>query len=832
MMLRKQIASMLLVFVVLILAFAAPAKALHSPREWYNTQYLLDDENGNKIEDALDEMLREDPNATADVIVCFLNDCRRTEVVDIIQQMADMAGGGLGYASTVVASLGVRGMPIKNLACVAGMFPDIGYIHLDHIMEPHMTTSGKALKAHASTTYSPNTAEDQGYDGTGITIAILDTGVDDPGGPGTTHNDLPVAVGGLYVSNCVWDPVNQVWNCSTVTAGNPDDQQGHGTSVAGCALGRGSGGNNRGIAWNANLFDCRITAPGTGGSTTESNIQLVVDWLNWNHNTVTPPVRVANISFGSYCESKGTALTASIEALVCSGVVVCVSAGNNDTCPGSPAGCNGANNGLGSIAVTSRAITVAAATHVGTVVRTDDVIANYSATGPGLGQSPKPDITAYGNQCPRACPTGCYAPITYSIQAPKWDTTNQYQSFGGTSAASPMVAGAAALVIQLNPAITPPAVKKQLMDNAEDKGPVGWDSAWGSGLMDLGPIFPAPPPACDLAVTAVSYTYPVQCYQPVTITVTVKNVGAVPVSDFAVDWERWYFGPSQPVQRLPIGSGPTANAAGPLAVGATRQFQRTWTPGVSDNLPLSAHSCFWGIVSASCDTVPGNNERYVNADIIGVKASYSCSPPAPMDMNDDRILEFPFRLGHKGLGMKHILLNLENPNPDWGAELELGGNGEQIDPNRWLAHVDNQGCAVWGILRIDMPNDVPPEPSLAFRIEATDYYDANFIGEMEIVVDMTDSDGDGVPDVDDDCPDDYNPPDPNTGLQPDLDEDRIGDICDNCPEAFNPDQKDSNGDGIGDACDPLCQLAGDLDDDCDVDFHDFAILALDWLEGT
>ncbi len=66
-------------------------------------------------------------------------------------------------------------------------------------------------------------------------------------------------------------------------------------------------------------------------------------------------------------------------------------------------------------------------------------------------------------------------------------------------------------------------------------------------------------------------------------------------------------------RRLPIGSGPTANTAGPLAVNATRTFSRTWTPGVSDSLPISKHSCFWGIVSAACDTNKGNNERNRNS---------------------------------------------------------------------------------------------------------------------------------------------------------------------------------------------------------------------------
>ena len=229
------------------------------------------------------------------------------------------------------------------------------------------------------------------------------------------------------------------------------------------------------------------------------------------------------------------------------------------------------------------------------------MISSFSTRGPGLGLSPKPDITAYGGEWP---------PPDVWIHAPLYNSATGYRTdFGGTSAASPMVAGAAALIIERNPAITPAAVKKLLMDNAEDKGAAGWDTSWGAGLMDLGPIFQAPPAACDLKVRSVSYspTY-VQCYQPVTITVEVENVGGTTVTDFSVDWERWYFGPnSQPAQRFPIGAGPEANGAGPLAPGGTRNFTRQWTPGVSDNLPLSQHSCFWGIVHAACDNNSRNN---------------------------------------------------------------------------------------------------------------------------------------------------------------------------------------------------------------------------------
>ncbi len=52
----------------------------------------------------------------------------------------------------------------------------------------------------------------------------------------------------------------------------------------------------------------------------------------------------------------------------------------------------------------------------------------------------------------------------------------------------------------------------------------------------------------------------------------------------------------------------------------------------------------------------------------------------------------------------------------------------------------------------------------------------------------------------------------------------------NCPELFNPDQRDLNQNGIGDACDPACRLVADLDDDCDVDLGDLAIMSGEWLD--
>jgi hypothetical protein len=69
-----------------------------------------------------------------------------------------------------------------------------------------------------------------------------------------------------------------------------------------------------------------------------------------------------------------------------------------------------------------------------------------------------------------------------------------------------------------------------------------------------------------------------------------------------------------------------------------------------------------------------------------------------------------------------------------------------------------------------------------------------------------DSDGDGINDDVDNCPDDYNPG------QEDADGDGVGDVCDNCPNVANPDQMDSNNNGIGDACE---NMPGD---DCETSY--------------
>ena len=94
----------------------------------------------------------------------------------------------------------------------------------------------------------------------------------------------------------------------------------------------------------------------------------------------------------------------------------------------------------------------------------------------------------------------------------------------------------------------------------------------------------------------------------------------------------------------------------------------------------------------------------------------------------------------------------------------------------------------------------------------------NLAPRLVLVFNVLDSDGDGVPDVSDNCPDDANPGQEDTdgdgqgdACDNDDDGDGIADASDNCPLTFNPGQEDTDGDGTGDACDGDETVTADRD---------------------
>lgn len=140
------------------------------------------------------------------------------------------------------------------------------------------------------------------------------------------------------------------------------------------------------------------------------------------------------------------------------GIVVVVAAGNERGTDGNPAWQGRVTmpaDGFGVLAV--------GATDV------SDVLASFSSIGPTADGRIKPDAVAPGKDIVVADPT----------------TSDRYLSTQGTSYATPLVAGAAAIILQVHPEWTPAEVSRALRWTAQDLGPAGPDNSYGWGMIDV-----------------------------------------------------------------------------------------------------------------------------------------------------------------------------------------------------------------------------------------------------------------------------------------------------------------------------------------------------------
>jgi serine protease AprX len=291
-----------------------------------------------------------------------------------------------------------------------------------------------------------------GLDGTGVGIALVDSGV-------ARHDDLEQA--GSHKSRVVYQ---EIFN------GRKGDEYGHGTAIAGVLAGNGKDSTGpgftytfKGVAPNANIIDLEVLDE--SGQTTDSILIKAIHRaieLKDQYN-----IRVLNLSLGRpvYESSQLDPLCQAVKAAWQSGIVVVASAGNLG------------RNSYASILSPGNspyAITVGAMKTMGTPARGDDLIASYSSKGPTwIDMTVKPDLVAPGNLI-----TSLYAPgstlartypqqiVPQSSYSTRQNGKPTYFTLSGTSLATPMVSGAAALMIQQDPQITPDTVKARLMKSA------------------------------------------------------------------------------------------------------------------------------------------------------------------------------------------------------------------------------------------------------------------------------------------------------------------------------------------------------------------------------
>ena len=317
-------------------------------------------------------------------------------------------------------------------------------------------------------------AWDRGLDGTGVTVAVLDTGVD------PTHPDLAGRIAAQ--------------EDFTGSLSGPVDGNGHGTHVAATIAGTGaaSGGARRGVAPGAELIIGKVC-----NHFGVCPFDAIIAGMEW---AVMSGARVVNMSLGSPATDGTDALSQAVNELSrATGALFVVAAGNAGPDPYT----------IGAPGAADEALTVAA-------VDDNDAMAAFSSRGPRLGDdAAKPDIAApgVGIVAARAAGTSMGTPVDA-----------HYTAASGTSMATPHVAGAAAIVAQQHPELTGSQIKAVLMDTAADLGHDPY--AQGAGLLDLA-LATDPTLATDGQVRFGRHTYP---HRPVTDTVTYTNFSDQPLT--------------------------------------------------------------------------------------------------------------------------------------------------------------------------------------------------------------------------------------------------------------------------------------------------------------
>jgi subtilisin family serine protease len=338
--------------------------------------------------------------------------------------------------------------------------PDVLSIEPVTPMKPHL---GQGIPLINGMTYRST------FNGDGVSVAICDTGVDyrHPRLGGGTFPNAKV-IGGFDVGDNDANPI-------------PEGDEAHGTACAGIAAGSlGTVGDYiGGVAPNSKIYALKIT-PGASGFSTDEDIAAAWDWcVTHKNDNINFPILVISTSFGggqyfSACDAFSSTLAASANSAVAAGITLFVSSGNDGYC-----------NSISSPACISGVIAVGAVYDANFGPYFPCISAASCVTrffDPGCSSlyytidSTAPDrVTSYANMSQLvgvlAPANQCYT--TDIIGTPGYDFSDYLPDFGGTSAACPYSAGAAAALqsaarTRLGRFLTPAEVRSKLTGTGDN----------------------------------------------------------------------------------------------------------------------------------------------------------------------------------------------------------------------------------------------------------------------------------------------------------------------------------------------------------------------------
>ncbi|WP_405685297.1 S8 family serine peptidase [Streptomyces sp. NBC_00057] len=438
-------------------------------RDLFNITKLLADGYGD------------DSSETLPVIVTYPTPQQAEELAkdapagaDVTSQLSVIQGAAVrvrkGHAAGVWRSIAPAGTPLAAPNGTTST-PSIqrlpaARIWLDDVV--HSSDKGGDTLSPTVPLTGADVAHQLGYDGSGVRVAVLDTGYD------TGHPDFAGRV---------------VAERSFIAGQGVMDRHGHGTHTASTLAGTGaaSQGTYAGMAPGTDLLIGKVLDD-TGAGYTSGIIQ----GMQWAVDNGAKVVSMSLGAVGATCE--GPSVDA-VQAL--SDQALFVIAAGNSGLPGSVStpGC------------------APAALTVGAVDRHNDT-ASFTSRGPVFGgTAAKPDIASQGVDVVAARAGG------------RGDLA--YVSYSGTSMATPHVAGGAALVLDARPDLTPAEVKEVLTSSADDTGADVLEQ--GAGPMDVGRAVTqqvVAQPNLQLG----EFSYPQKSLPVTEASATFTNLGSTPVT--------------------------------------------------------------------------------------------------------------------------------------------------------------------------------------------------------------------------------------------------------------------------------------------------------------
>ena len=413
-------------FFLMLTPVLAAAVPVHSTNDssggeaWWETTNM--DKNGNKIADMVekyhDHPLFLDEANTLPLIVDFDHTPTQQDIAMLEREV--------GYVHEWELPLidAVAGRIPHTMILETTTLPGIVMLELDGILQ---VQNGDGAVIHQVDLAQQQT----GYTGEGVTVAVIDTGIDslhvgldDLDDDNSTHDPKVIAF---------YDPVNNP-DKTNGTEIQAYDDQGHGTHCAGTVAGTGAPTyEHPGMAPQANLVGVKVLDAGGSGS-----FAVVMAGMQWTvENRYKFNIRAASMSLGGpgpieWTSDEEDSVNRYANEMVRAGISMLIAAGNS-AAPGTIGTPGGAED----------VITVGA-------LNKNTAIAEYSSEGPTEEGRVKPNVAFVGSD----------------VMSVQHNSGDGYVAFSGTSMATPGVAGTVALMLQANPDLSPFDVRNILQETA------------------------------------------------------------------------------------------------------------------------------------------------------------------------------------------------------------------------------------------------------------------------------------------------------------------------------------------------------------------------------